>query len=454
MMASGEHRVRMTSYGGEAASCGLIAPASTDELVDILAQASAAGRRVTFRGGGCAFDTQSLNRDLVVSLDRLRGLWFSADAATVEAGAGQSWGELVRAAHLRGRMPAVVVTTALASVAGTTSGHCVSRWTPIHGPDCEQIQAVELVTARGQRVRLTRNDDALFAVTGGLGYLGAIASVELTLLPNLHDQVETCVVAAGAASEVLAACAPGALPPGGDVTAYGVLHPDLLRGIAYQARYVTGQRLRPYRAVHQPRSALRLLGELLLVTHAGARLVGEIAYRLRGDRYVDSLLDYTFFMDGDVRFRRLGRRLGLELRIVQQSFAVPIAATAELIERARRVFRAAAVVPMLSDVLYCRSDRALLSATHGLDGFVVSFAFSPRTHGRLARVHDALVRLSKECRGLGGRVRLAKNVHADPDDLAAMYAWALPRFQQLKRQLDPDGAIRNEFLERVFPSLV
>lgn len=453
-MASGEHRAWIASYGGEGASCGLIAPASTDELARVLAWASAAGRRIAFRGGGCAFDTQSLNRDLVVSLDRLRGLWFSDDAAKVEAGAGEPWGALVRAAHLRGRMPPVVVTTERASAAGTTSGHCVSRWTPIHGADCEQIQAVELVTARGRRLRLTRSDDAFFGVTGGLGYLGAIASVEVMLLPNPHDQVETRLVAAGATSEVLAACAPAQLPASGDVTAYGVLHPDLRRGLAYQARYVSGQRPRPFRAVHQPRSALRLLGELLLVTHTGARLVGELAYRLRGDHHVDSLLDYTFFMDGDVRFRRLGRRLGLQLRIVQQSFVVPVAAAAELIERARRVFGAAAVVPMLSDVLYCRSDRALLSATHGLDGFVVSFAFSPRTRGRLARIQDALVRLSKACRALGGRVRLVKNVHADPDDLAAMYAATLPRFQALKRALDPDGVIRNEFLERVFPSLV
>src|SRR6185295_17739174 len=162
----------------------------------------------------------------------------------------------------------------------------------------------------------------------------------------------------------------------------------------------------PFRVVHQPRSALRLLGELLVMTHTGARLVGELAYRLRGKRYVDSLVDYTFFMDGDARFRRLGRRLGLALRLIQQSFAVPVAAGAEFIDRARRVFEAARVLPMFNDVLYCPGDRALLSASHGLDGFIASFAFAPRTHGRLARARSALVQLSRECRALGGRVRL------------------------------------------------
>jgi decaprenylphospho-beta-D-ribofuranose 2-oxidase len=70
------------------------------------------------------------------------------------------------------------------------------------------------------------------------------------------------------------------------------------------------------------------------------------------------------------------------------------------------------------------------------------------------RIHGALVQLSRACRALGGRVRLTKNVHADPEDLAAMYAQTLPRFRELKRRLDPDGLIRNEFLNRVFPSLV
>jgi decaprenylphospho-beta-D-ribofuranose 2-oxidase len=182
-------------------------------------------------------------------------------------------------------------------------------------------------------------------------------------------------------------------------------------------------------------------------------VIAELAYRFHRARCVDTLLDYTFCMDGDTRFRTLGRRLGFALRFVQQSFAVPAEACAELLERARREFRAAGIVPMLIDVLHCPADRALLSATYGRDGLVVSFAFSPRTDGRLARIRGALVRLSRACRALGGRVRLGKSVHADPDDLAAMYEATLPRFRALKCRLDPDGLIRNEFLGRVFPSL-
>lgn len=452
---AGERRAQLTSYGGEAARCGLISPDSAEALAGLLARASRAGRRITFRGGGCSFDTQALSSELVVSLDRLRGLHFSTDTTSVIAGSGVRWGELVREAHLRRCLPPVVVTTEQASVGGTTAGNCVSRWTPVRGPDSEHVSSLELVTARGQRLRLTRGDDELAGVTGGLGYLGAIASVELPLLANPHGQVETRVVAAGATEEVLAACAPARLPAASEqATIYGVLLPDLRRGMAYRSHHVSGQAPRPFLAVHQPRSLLRALGELLLLTHTGPPLVGELAYRLRRDRYVDPLLDYTFFMEGDARIRQLGRRLGFQMRIVQQAFVVPVRAAAELIERARRAFHAAAIVPMLADVLYSPADRALLSATYERGGFVVSFAFSPRTAGRLERIRAVLVQLSKVCLRLGGRVRLSKSVCADGEDLASMYAATLPRMRQLKRRLDPDGLLRNAFLERVFPSLL
>lgn len=449
----GERRARLVSYGGEASRCGVIAPASADELAAALASATRAGRRVTFRGGGCAFDTQSLNTDLVISLARLGGIAFSPDASRARVGAGVPCGELVRAAHRRGRIPPVIVTTEHASAAGVASASCVSRWSPVHGQAGDHLHEVELITARGARLRLGRADAALAGVTGGLGYLGAIASLEVGLIANPHDEVETRVVAAGAIDDVLRACVPAQLPGDGSTTGFAVLLPRLDRGLAYHSRYVTGQRLRRYLGVHQPRAVFRLLGELALRTHLGARAVWWLGYHTRRARYVDPFLDYTFFMDGNFRARALGRRLGFEMALRQQSFVVPVEAAGELIARARRVFAAGDMVPMMSDVLYCPADRALLSANHALDGFVVSFAFAPRTAGRLARADAAFVRLAKDCRALGGRVHLTKHVRADRDDLEAMYAETLPRFRELKRQLDPDGVIRNAFLERVFPSL-
>ena len=50
----------------------------------------------------------------------------------------------------------------------------------------------------------------------------------------------------------------------------------------------------------------------------------------------------------------------------------------------------------------------------------------------------------------GGRVHLVKNVVASQRTLAEMYGDGAERFFGLKRELDPGGILRNEFLERNF----
>ena len=174
-------------------------------------------------------------------------------------------------------------------------------------------------------------------------------------------------------------------------------------------------------------------------------------WRRRG--YVDPILDFTFMMDGNLRSRRLGRRLGLCMRIVQQSFLLPVDAAEELLREAGSAFGRRGLRPTLSDVLYSPSDESPLSSAYRLDGLLISFAFETSHRGRLEAIREAMLRLSRACRRLGGRVHLAKNVQADPEDLAAMYAPGLPELHRLKRRLDPGRVLRNDFLERTFPSL-
>lgn len=442
---------RLTSYGGEHADCELVEPRSVEELHGALARSG--DRHISFRGQGHAFDAQALNRDLVIGLGRLRGLTF--EGTTVRAAAGEPWGAIVGAARGHGLFPHVVVTSSQASVAGTASGNCVSRFSPLYGQDGDHVKSLELVTCAGQRLHCTRDNehsDVFFGVVGGLGCLGAITEVAVELARNTHDQVETHVVEIGSVGKVLAAISPG--QTSGAVTRYAVLLPGLDRGIAYTSAYTSGEQLAPYRPVHQPRSLYRLAGELLLRSTWGTRLVWAIAERKRARRYVDPIADFTFMMDGNARLRRIGRRLGFAMRVTQQSFVLPVDTAAEFIARAKRIFGAARVVPTMSDVLYCLSDRALLSATYDLPGFFISFAFETSWRGRCARIDAALTQASKECLALGGRVHLTKNVRADPDDLAAMYATTLPTLLELRRRLDPERRIRSDFLARTFPMLV
>src|SRR5262245_17034080 len=99
----------LRSYGGERTRAQLAEPASTDELVALLRAAGQAGRRVTFRGGGHAIDSQSLNTDLVIGTDRLASSSFAPDGSAVTVGPGVTTGDLASAALSRGSLPPVLV---------------------------------------------------------------------------------------------------------------------------------------------------------------------------------------------------------------------------------------------------------------------------------------------------------------------------------------------------------
>jgi hypothetical protein len=103
------------------------------------------------------------------------------------------------------------------------------------------------------------------------------------------------------------------------------------------------------------------------------------------------------------------------------------------------------------DFLFVPGDDFLMSASNNFPSFVVTIAFSDTDQSMLpSRTHDLLCAASRDCRTLGGRVHLVKNVVADPSDLRAMHGDAARVLCDLKKKYDPDGVLKNEFFDRVF----
>jgi len=452
--------VELSTYAGARVRCDLAAPRDQEELAAVFAYCRERGRRATLRGSGLSFDGQALNTDLVISLEHFGGLSIDPERREAAAGAAVTWGALAEAALAHGCMPRVMVTTSEASVGGTLASNSFSRFSPARGKESAHIAGVDVVTTRGERLRCDRRveADVLRGVIGGLGYLGAVTRVVHELDAGAPQGAETRVLSIAPIAAMLSELT----PPFGSAEAgawprsrYGVLFPGLRRGLIYETRYLERvSRWRRYRLGHEPRSPLRVAGELLLRNDPVARLTWWLAARTVSPRpYVDPVLDHAFLMDGNLRTNRFGRRLGLAMRAFQQTFVMPAATTAELIAAAEPVLARRRLLPTLADVLYIPADGALLSSSRGLDGFAVSFAFETSSPPRLAAIRAAMRELASTCRGLGGRVHLTKNVEAAADDLAAMYADALPEFRRLKRRLDPDEILQNDFLRMNLPGL-
>jgi decaprenylphospho-beta-D-ribofuranose 2-oxidase len=480
---------KLRSYGGDEVDARVYRPGTVDELRAVLAAAGRHRKRVTFRGGGHAFDTQALNDDVVISLEALTSIEVDAARATVTAGPGARWGQIVAEASRQGMVPYVTVTTKHATAAGTASSDCVSRFSPSCGKEGWHILSLRLITMTGDDLVCSReqHSDVFFAAVGGLGYLGAIAEVRYRLLrlgyvPAVESRGAPCrsfaELAKALVPRVHAAHArrrcDGPPVQGDAVEAiYAVCFQQ--RALLFHSRYVDTPRRKPLAVLHQPEKWRRRTIDLLLRINLLNRIVWWFIFTVlfrREHTYIDGLEDYTFFMDGNVHAKELGRRLGFKMRVLQQTFIVPAAAhdhepaaDAPLHETTSVVTgflddMAAALaerrlVPTLIDIMFVPRDEGfLLSSSSQLSGYGITYAFDTSNEATRARARDFLIWATRRCRAGGGRVSLVKNVCADADDIAAMYGDNLERFLAMKRRLDPDGLIRNGFFERVFPGRV
>lgn len=144
-----------------------------------------AGLETAVRSGGHSVAGQStVDGGLVIDVRDLKAVEVDPEARTVRCGAGVTWAELDAAtqAHGQATTGGRVSTT---GVSGFTLGGG-SGWLERRlGLACDNLRAVELVTAAGEHVRAsaTEHPDLFWALHGGGGNFGVATALELDLAP-------------------------------------------------------------------------------------------------------------------------------------------------------------------------------------------------------------------------------------------------------------------------------
>lgn len=479
----------------------VLRPTDLEELRRIFAYAREARRRVTFRAGGHSFDGQALGDDLVVSMTRFDSIEVLANEGRMRVGPGATWGAILAKLQPLGLVPAVTVTTANATAGGTLSGDCLSRFSPAYGKEGNWIDSFDLLTTQGELLACarpregvppsewTREERVFQAVIGGLGYLGAVVAISYRVLSVGQTEgrigVRTVIRKYKTFEHLAADLVPeakrtyledsdpqdpeklDAISSALDTRANGA-EAALLFKSAF-----TPERRRRLMALYRPRLAVRLVVELLMRVRPLSGPLWRFCFRFLyrdGEEYVDDLEGFTFFMDGNARARGVAKRFGINLGMIQQTFVVPSdpgaaggwdRARDDLVEwlgYTHDFLLEHDLAPTIHDVLFLPKDSPfpfLLSASADLAGFAVSYAFETSEKAELDRVKKAFREMADVLRErFGGRVYLVKNVCAEQGTLAAMYGDHAVAFFRLKRELDPDGVLRNEFLERTFGDLL
>jgi FAD/FMN-containing dehydrogenase len=135
-------------------------------------------------GGHSVAGMSTVDDGLVVDVRNMKAIEVDAANRTVRCDAGVTWGELDRATQEFGlATPGGRVSTT--GVAGFTLGGGSGWLERKHGLACDNLVAVELVTATGDRVRAAEDEkpDLFWALHGGGGNFGVATSFEFRLHP-------------------------------------------------------------------------------------------------------------------------------------------------------------------------------------------------------------------------------------------------------------------------------
>lgn len=448
------------------------------------------------------------------ALSKIGSIQRDTEGYFIQTGAGATWWDVVCAVAPYGLMPPSLVTAGWGTVGGTLASDCVSRMSPIVGKEGRQIRRFHMVSPNGTTGWYGRKDkddklDVFRATIGGFGALGVVTSVEFDLMvarsnPGVIDkhpcvmtrstrhgnsfdwdtilrQLQSKTKTSRERFRVNRRAHLGALPDMAHKAAVGGQDFDevlahtpewsalsiasFVQGATMSAnmleqRYVDPQQLRTLPSDAYvvdsgfPATALGMI--------EAWPTLGELAVEIgfpEGE-FVDELFGWAFFLHNATQPAKMrAHAKNGRINFTQQSFALPSGDEANPDTRPMQRFmelvlarlHEADIRPGNIDFLYIPADEFLMSASNGLNSFVVTVSFIEKNRDAFTpEATDTLRALSHDCRTLGGRVHLVKGVYAERADLRAMYGDAAATLRKLKDIYDPNGVLKNQFFHEVF----
>jgi FAD/FMN-containing dehydrogenase len=157
-------------------------------VADVLAAVRFARERelvVAVRGGGHnVAGTAVCDDGVVIDLSPMKGMWVDPGARTARAQAGLLWGEFDHETQRFGlATPGGIVTHT--GISGLTLGGGLGWLVRRHGLTCDNLLSADVVTADGELVRASaeENADLFWGLRGGGGNFGIVTSFEYRLHP-------------------------------------------------------------------------------------------------------------------------------------------------------------------------------------------------------------------------------------------------------------------------------
>ena len=408
-------------------------PANVEEVSAAIGRARAADRTVRAVGAGHSFTDAALTDGTLLALDRMRRV-LDVDRASglARVEAGISLGELSKALWAHGLALENLGDVDVQSIAGATA-------TGTHGTGSRLrnlsagLREIELVTAGGETIRVSADDDAEAwrAARVGVGALGVVTAVTLQAVPafTLEGTDSTAPL-----EELL---------DGLDDHADGADHFELY-AFPHSPVAITRTNRRVDRSPAPPSRLTAWAGDVLLRNY-----VLGLAFELgrRAPRTIPATHRALTRIASTSRRTDRSYRIFASPRLVrftEMEYALPRARAAEAVRAVLEVARRPGfAVPMPIEVRFVAPDDAFLSPAGGREtAYIAVHMYRGMDWASYFRAVEEVMD------GFEGRPHWGKRHFQTAATLAPRYPdW--DRFQAVRRRLDPDGVFANGYVRRV-----
>ena len=394
-------------------------------------------RGVIARGLGRSYgDAAQIQGGVVLDTSRCKHFELDPQSGVLRAEAGVTIGELLHACVPAGWMVPVVPGTQHVTVGGAIASDVHGKNHAAAGTFGRHVSALGLLSATGDMLELTPEDELFQATLGGMGLTGVIVWAQLTLTrvsgPGL-------LVDTDRATDLERALELLREPAGSHRVAWlDLLAPRPGRGIVTRAEHVDVPP--PGRLNVRSRAQVPERWPSGVLRASTVSLFNELRYRRAPRRErgrVESIGAHLFPLDVIDQWPRLYGRRGF----LQYQFAVPSGSEGALMAVVEHL--RGARVPCFLAVLKDLGPAAAAPLSFPIDGWTLSMDLPGSAPG----LHEALDRCDEIVAEAGGRVYLTKDARMKPEALRAMYP-RLDEWRAVRDSADPGGIWRSDLALR------
>ncbi|MFI5379953.1 MAG: FAD-binding protein [Tepidisphaerales bacterium] len=378
-----------------------------------------------------------------------RMLEFDAEAGNLRCEAGVSLREIIDVVRPRGWMLPVIPGTAFVSVGGAIAADIHGKNHHRDGTFCDFVTGLELLTASGEVLRCSREEDAdvFWATAGGMGLTGVILRAALRLVKAPSAYATVTWQRADCLDKVLELMAAG-----DDRFTYSVAWIDCLAGGASLGRSVLMQgnvsqvdelpddlKDRPLSLPARRRKTVPSWFPSFLLNRTTVKLFNALYYRQHGDRTGIIAQDAFFHpLDAINHWNRMYGKAGF----VQYQSVIPLAVARQGLVEQLEIISASGRASFLAVLkTFGRQGNGMLSFP--MPGLTLAIDLPNRSG-----LQEVLAKLDEVVLRHGGRLYLAKDACTSAQSFAAMYP-RLGEFRAVKRRIDPENRFQSSQSRRL-----